>query len=313
MEIPVYLFDGFLEAGKTKLIRESMQDPKFNAGENTLILQCEEGVEEYETDTYPSKNIYVYQVENESDLTVDLFGKIKEKYSFERVIVEYNGMWLLDSFYKILPDDFLVYQEVFIADSATFENYNANMRQLVTDKLRSCEMVIFNRVNDSTDKEMLHRTVRAISTQANIVYEHTDGSIENDEIEDPLPFDYTADIVEIADKDYAIWYRDVVENRDRYEGKVVKFKGIIAKDPNPKNKTSVIGRHIMTCCANDIAYQGFVFKSPDEDKFKTRDWAIIVGKIKSEKHPLYNGDGPVIYAQSIEKANKPENEVATFY
>ena len=40
-EIPVYMFTGFLEAGK---------DKRFNTGEETLLLICEEGEEEYEPD-----------------------------------------------------------------------------------------------------------------------------------------------------------------------------------------------------------------------------------------------------------------------
>ena len=44
--IPVYIFSGFLEAGKTKFIQDTMEDPEFNAGEKTLILLCEEGEEE---------------------------------------------------------------------------------------------------------------------------------------------------------------------------------------------------------------------------------------------------------------------------
>ena len=39
-EIPVYLFTGFLEAGKTKVIQETLEDENFNTGEQTLIITC---------------------------------------------------------------------------------------------------------------------------------------------------------------------------------------------------------------------------------------------------------------------------------
>ena len=42
-EIPVYLFTGFLDAGKTTFIQETLEDPQFNDGQKTLILLCEEG------------------------------------------------------------------------------------------------------------------------------------------------------------------------------------------------------------------------------------------------------------------------------
>ena len=31
-EIPVYLFTGFLDAGKTKFIQETLEDARFNSG-----------------------------------------------------------------------------------------------------------------------------------------------------------------------------------------------------------------------------------------------------------------------------------------
>ena len=46
-EIPVYLFVGFLESGKTKFIQETFEDPNYDSGDKTLLLICEEGEEEY--------------------------------------------------------------------------------------------------------------------------------------------------------------------------------------------------------------------------------------------------------------------------
>ena len=37
-EIPVYLFVGFLESGKTKFIQETFEDPNFDSGDKTLLL-----------------------------------------------------------------------------------------------------------------------------------------------------------------------------------------------------------------------------------------------------------------------------------
>ena len=47
-EIPVYLFIGFLEGGKTKFIKDTIAEGQFDDGENTLLLICEEGEEEYD-------------------------------------------------------------------------------------------------------------------------------------------------------------------------------------------------------------------------------------------------------------------------
>ena len=139
-----------------------------------------------------------------------------EKHDFTRVIVEYNGMWQLNSLFRALPENWLVYQEIFTADSTTIVNYNANMRALVVDKLQSCEVIVFNRYNDSIDKNELHKVVRGSSRKAAIGYEYEDGTFEQDTIEAPLPYDLGADVVMIADDDYAVFYRDLSEEMDKY-------------------------------------------------------------------------------------------------
>ena len=50
-QIPVYSFTGFLDSGKTKFIQETLEDPRFNDGERTLLLVFEEGEEEYDFST----------------------------------------------------------------------------------------------------------------------------------------------------------------------------------------------------------------------------------------------------------------------
>ena len=56
-DVPVYLFTGFLEGGKTKFIQETMEDPLFNKGERTLLLLWEEGQEENDNNTYPAMKV----------------------------------------------------------------------------------------------------------------------------------------------------------------------------------------------------------------------------------------------------------------
>ena len=75
----------------------------------------------------------------------------------------------------------------------------------------------------------------------------------------------------------------------------------------------VIGRHVMTCCADDIAYNALVCMFPTSTNLKTRDWTVVTAKIKIEKHKLYGRPGPVLYATKTEFATKPTQEVATFY
>lgn len=312
-DIPVYLFTGFLESGKTKFIQETMEDDRFNSGERTLLLVCEEGIEEYDFSAYPYKNVYLETVENEADLTPMLLETLAKKHRAERAVVEYNGMWMLDSFYQNMPDNWAVYQEVFFVDANTFLNYNANMRNLVVDKLKSCEMIVFNRAPKNVDQMEFHKIVRAVSRKTQIAYEFVDGERTFDEIKDPLPFDINAPVIEIKDEHFAEWFRDLSEEQDKYIGRTVKFKGKAQTERKRTGTTLVVGRPIMTCCAADTAFYGFVCLWPDADKVKSQSWVTVTAKIELQYHKAYGGKGPVMVVSALEAAEAPEEEVATFY
>lgn len=314
MKIPVYIFTGFLEGGKTHIIQESMEDERFNSGEKTLIILCEEGIEELDPSLFAGKNCYLETIDNEEDFTPAQLSALQGKHKIDRVIIEYNGMWPLQTLYENLPAGWYVFQNMMFADAATFINYNANMRSLMVDKLAACEMIVLNRTPDDINKEEIHKIVRGVSRRAAITYDYPDGHVEYDEIEDPLPYDLEAPIVEIADEDYAVWYRDMIEELEKYVGKTVKFKGIVVKDAKMPRNSIAVGRHVMTCCADDIAYQGLACVFDGEmPNLKTRNWITVTAKITLERHSLYRGNGPVLHAIKTDFAVPPKQEVATFY
>ena len=241
-EVPVYLFTGFLEAGKTRFIQGTLEDERFNNGERTLLLVCEEGVEEYDPSLFASDEVYVRVIDEESDLNPAMLSDLLHKSGAARVVIEYNGMWMLQSLFEALPPEWTLYQEFLFADATSFLNYNANMRSLVVDKLNTCEMVVFNRFTDAMDKMEYHKVVRGISRRADIVYEYSEERVEFDDIEDPLPFDIDAPVIEIDDRDYALFYRDISEEPEKYDGKTVHFKGIVAVGGKVPNNCFVVGR-----------------------------------------------------------------------
>lgn len=315
MQTPIYLFTGFLEAGKTRFLQETLQDPKFNEGESMLLLLCEEGEEELDLSRFPAggKNVTVATVDDEEMLTADrLMARIKRTKP-QRVLIEYNGMWSLDTLYNSLPPSCFVCEEIFLADANTILTYNANMRQLVYDKLKSAQMVIFNRVKPGTDVMPLHQLVRAVTRQAAIGYEYEDGTFIPDEIEDPLPFDIEAPVIDIAEKDYAIWYAHLSENMDEYNGKTVSFLAELSHSDAMGDSLLAVGRRIMVCCADDIAYRPLVAKCKRASRFHTGDWAKVTGTIRMETSPFYQGKGPVLYVSEIQSAAPADPVVATFY
>ena len=151
MEIPVYLFTGFLESGKTKMVHETLADQRFQDKEKTLVLLCEEGEEEYDPRDYKGK-VSIEVIESEEELNEKNLKALLKKHGAERVMVELNGMWLTRLLYDALPEDWFVYQEVMCVDSNTFKTYNANMRSLMFDKLQGASVVFFNRCDEKRVK-----------------------------------------------------------------------------------------------------------------------------------------------------------------
>ena len=311
-QIPVYAFTGFLDSGKTKFIQETLEDPRFNAGERTLLLVFEEGEEEYDISTYPHQNVYVEVLDQQSVTTKELQALAK-KYKAQRVVAELNGMQLVGDLYTRFPEDWAVAQEVMFADSTTFMAYNANMRNLVMDKLVGAQMVVFNRLAPGADVMPFHKVARAASRRIDILYDYTDGSTQFDEIEDPLPFDINAPVIEVKDEDYALWYRDVSEEPQKYHGKTVRFKGQVAKLRREKNGMFAPGRFVMTCCVDDIQFCGIPCRYEKGSELESRVWVMVTAKIGAEKHALYKGElGPVLTAISVTPAEPAEPDVATF-
>jgi len=313
MEIPVYLFTGFLESGKTTFIQEALEGDDFNAGERTLLLLCEEGEEEYHPVKFFGTNVFIERVEEEEDLTEETLSSLQKKHKVERVIIEYNGMWSLDTIYRNMPKEWITYQEMFFADAQTFSVYNQNMRQLVFDKLKSAEMVVFNRCEKGFDKMEFHKIVRGVNRKSQILYEYDKDDVELDQIPDPLPFDLNAPLIEIADNAYAEWYRDINEEQDKYDGKVITVKGRSVLGGGMPDDKFVFGRHVMTCCVEDIQFAGLVCRWENAaNLLEHGGWVTIIAKVKVEDDETYGEVGPVLYCTKVEETEEADPEVAQF-
>lgn len=312
-QIPVYAFTGFLDSGKTKFIQETLEDPRFNAGERTLLLLFEEGEEEYDFSTYPHQNVFLETLDQETVTTKEL-QMLAKKHKVQRVVAELNGMQLIGDLYSRFPEDWAIAQEVMFADATTFMTYNANMRNLVMDKLVGAQMVVFNRLNPGVDTMPLHKLARAANRRIDILYDYLDGTTAFDDVVDPLPFDIQAPVIEIRDEDYALWYRDINEEPGKYDGKKVRFKGQVAMLRRDKNNMFAPGRFVMTCCVDDIEFCGIPCRYDEARSLKPRSWVLVEAKITAEKHSLYKGElGPVLTAVSVERDVAPaEPDVATF-
>jgi len=316
--IPVYLFLGLLESGKTKLIQETLEDPEFDDGSITLLLVCEEGEMEYEQRKFAKPDrVVIKTVNDKSEFNVANLTRWAAESKCGRVMIEYNGMWMVNELYNALPGNMLLFQSLLTVDSNTIFIYSKDngMRSLLIDKLAQAEMVVFNRadvVNSEEKKMELHKLVRQASRKSTIVYEFNDGTVEYDEIPDPLPFDVNAPVIEIKDNDYGVWMLDCQNNISNYEGKTISFLAQVCQTKKPGPGFFVPGRFVMTCCAADIQFIGFPCRYEGYEKLKDKEWVRVTAVLNMASNPVYKNRGPVLTAKTIVSALKPQNEVVTF-
>lgn len=312
-EIPVYFFTGFMDSGKTSLIHETLYDNGFGQDARNLVICCEDGDVEYEEAKLRTITGHLAMIEKQEDLTTETLDALNEKYRPQQVFLEYNGTWEVGPFLEMkLPEGWELIQSLATVDAGTFEMYLANMRSMMMEQVFAADVVIFNRCNDDTPKAKFRRTIKALNRKAQIVYEREDGTIDDRDMEE-LPFDINADIIEITDADYGIWYLDAMDHPKKYDKKKIHFLALVYR-PQSKLKRGVFvpGRFAMACCEEDVQFIGFKCKYDQAETIPHRSWIDITAEIKYEFAIEYHGKGPVLYPVSIQPAGEPEDEMVYF-
>lgn len=306
--MPLFLINGFLEAGKTQFLQFTMEQEYFQAEGKTLLIVCEEGDTEYDPDLLSRTRTSVVYVDSLEEITPARLEELELLYNPERVLMEWNGMWNQDELK--LPKDWTIYQQVTIIDGSTFDLYVKNMKPLLGAMVRGSELIICNRCDDVEDLEGYRRTLLAMNNQVEIVFEDGEGEI-TEISEADLPYDMSADVIEIKPEAYGIWYIDCMDKPDRYRGKVVEFTGMVLKSPNFPKNYFVPGRMAMTCCEADMTFLGYVCKAREARLLETKQWVKVRARIEYEEWQDYGGVGPVLYADFVEQT-EPIKEIVQF-
>ena len=307
-KMPVFLINGFLEAGKTQFLQFTMGQDYFQTGGKTLLIVCEEGDTEYDQELLTQTKTAVVYMDSLAEMTPQRLEELELLYNPERVLLEWNGMWNQDELR--LPPDWMIYQQITIIDGSTFDLYIKNMKPLLGAMVRNSELIICNRCDGLEDLEGYRRTLKAMNNRCEIIFEDEDGEIEEISEAD-LPYDMTADVIEIQPEAYGIWYIDCMDKPDRYRGKVVEFTGMVLKSPDFPKNYFVPGRMAMTCCEADMTFLGYVCKAREAKRLETRDWVRVRARVEYELWPDYGKTGPVLYAESVTEA-EPVPEVVEF-
>lgn len=317
MEIPVYVFMGFLESGKTSFIQDTLEEDYFNNGERTLLFACEEGMEEYDEELLKKTNTTLVYVEEEEDFNKDfLISKVLQYYP-DRVIIEYNGMWSVERMMTEMDDTpLLVFQTIVTVNGETFDLYMNNMRSLAVEMYKIAEMVIINRCTAEMPRATWRRSIKAVNRRAQVLFESMDDDDMGEE-DDTLPFDIEGDEIHLEDEDYGIWFVDAMERPEVYDGKTMVMKTRVFKSIRLPKGCFVPGRHAMTCCADDIQFIGYLChtnhaKSSTIKSLKNKMWVNLTAEVRIEYNKEYGEEGPVLYAKRVEAAEPPVDELVYF-
>ena len=309
MDIPVYLVAGFLDSGKTDFINGILEDG-FANGQRTLLICCEEGELEYNPAAL--KDVTVVTVEDEADLTCSFLKECEKKYKPKQVLIEYNGMWKLSRLYEdVLPANWVLYQIMTFVEAATFELYAKNMGQLMMEKIINADLLVFNRCNEELRTALRKRNLRMVNRRADIFLENEDGTSEDYANDDTPPFDMDQEIIDIPDDDYGIWFVDVMDRPERYQGKLVHMKMVMCHSAQYPG-VDCPGRFAMVCCEDDITFLGLIARGEGLDKFKNHDWIEVTARMGITEHKAYDGAGPVMDVISIAPCEQPATEVVSF-
>ena len=305
----VYVINGFLESGKTEFITYTLAQPYFQIKGKTLLILCEEGEIEYEEDLLTQSGTVVELIEEEEEFTSSRLLELEKKHKPDRIIIEYNGMWNYKD--MKLPWHWKIDQQITTIDGSTFPMYFTNMRSLLAEMVRNSEMIIFNRCDGIKDLSSYKRNIKAINPKADIIFEDANGEI-TEIMEDDLPYDLKQEVIELDDIGYGIWYMDSMDHLERYLNKTLVFKAMVLKPEGFKKGYFVPGRMVMTCCADDLAFLGYVCEYDGADSLIQKEWVKVKATVTKEYWEDYQGEGPVLHAISVEKTKAPKNEIISF-
>ena len=311
-QIPIYVINGFLESGKTSFLQDVLMGGDFLDGQRMLLILCEEGEVEYDETALANENISIVTVDDEEDFNAEFLLTCLKHYRPKRIFMEMNGMWNCKWMFEGgLPAGLDIAQVITIVDGSTFQVYLNNMRSILSNLFLYTEMVMFNRCTEDMDLQSYRRTVRGLNPRAMVYFE--------DEEEEPLdpgmdvpPYDLDAEVIQLEDVDYGLWYLDAFEAQDRYDGKKIRFRAKVMKSKRFGDGIFVPGRNAMTCCEDDIRFVGYLCKAEFADLLKSRQWIWLTATIRYEYQREYGEVGPVLYGESYETAQPPEEDTVYF-
>lgn len=307
-KIPVYIFSGLLDSGKTTSIKSTLYDERFNEGEKSLIVSMEDGDTKFDERFLKKTNCQLVELDSLKEFTIEKMKELDKKYNPDRVFIELNGT----------DDDKLLYQQGFydrwdiaqhlvFIDASTFKMFVTNMKQFIYNHVFHADLCVFNRC-DNQDKIFLRNNIKGINPKLQVLYENTDGTVTN-KIDQDL-FDVSKPI-NISDDDFGLWYMDQLDNPEKYDKATITLK-LRYIEPNQEYSNVVyMGRNAMVCCSNDVAPVVVCIAGIKQEEIEINKFYTVTGRV----HVVNADNGEktcVLYSTGYELSKPMEDELVYF-
>ncbi|MBQ7641352.1 MAG: hypothetical protein IJS83_02690 [Acholeplasmatales bacterium] len=300
-EVPLFLINGFLESGKTSLIKEIVENNTEYQNDTTVIIACEQGEIEYDEEWCKKYGVHVEYIESQDEFTENYMKNLDKRYMADRYVIEFNSFFDIDK--QDFPRYMVIYQQITLIDASTFKVMFNNMKNVFSTMIKYSSLVVFNRCDGVTELGQFRRQIRGMNQQAQIAFEQANGSLTT-MLEEDLPYDLSKSEIAFEEDVYPVWYTEVFDNYEKYFNKTFKFKTFVR---DITDETIVIGRNVMVCCANDVQFLGYELKNDCNAKVKVGDCIYLECTVSREFSKLANEEVVMLHAKNI-TILKPEKE-----
>ncbi len=304
-EIPLFVLNGFLDSGKTTIIKEIIENNPNYQDNSTVIIACEQGEVEYDEEWLEKYSVHIEYIENQEDFSPNFLANLDKIYKADQYVIEYNSFfdWEKQEF----PRQFVIYQQITLIDASTFGVMFNNMRKVFQQMVKDSSLVIFNRCDGVKDLGQFRRYIRTMNQNTQVAFEDASGKLTT-MLEEDLPYDLKQDEIAFEEDVYPTWYIDVFDNHEKYLNKVFKFKTYVR---DIYEKTFVAGRQVMTCCANDIQFLGYEVVNDTDTKVNVDDAIYLECTVNFEYSDKAKEDVVILHAKKITILAKDEEQVLT--
>lgn len=306
---PVFVVTGFLDSGKTTLVKETLMEQDWIEPGLTLLICCEEGEAEYEKEYLEEKEMAILEIEEPEQLNAEFFKSCEKNYHPAQIVIEYNGMWKLENLLTIkYPRNWELQGVYSTVDGTTLDMYLKNMRNMLMEQLTESELIVVNRCAPEVDRSGFRRALKVQNPMAQLIFEDLDGKIIQPSEED-LPYDVKAEKIVIDDADFGIWYVDAYDHPELYLHKEIVFTAQAFRPKGMEEDMFVPVRKIMTCCADDIRFYGYPCHLPGKQSIPKNQWVRIHARFEYESVASFGSKQPVLYLKQMLPAEKPKEDV----